>query len=95
MNKDPCGGCPAAAGRALTAVCIALLDVQKQAFGGDICQHGHSFCKGRVKLPYRPLKRDVFGQLAFPLLQVLPVVTGNNIFLFHGRLFHPDLIVFF
>jgi hypothetical protein len=76
-------------------VFISLLDVQKQAFGGDICEHVHSFCKGRVKLPYGPMKWDVFGQLAFPLLQVIPVVTGDDVSLFHSGTLHPVLEVFF
>jgi len=79
----------------LRAVFIALLDVQEQTFGGNMGQHLHSFCKVRVKLPYGPIIRDVVGQLAFSLILVLPVVTGNDFFLFSFGLFHPYLVVFF
>lgn len=79
----------------LSAVFIALLDVPEQTFGGNMGQDFHSFCKVRVKLPYGPIIRDVVGHLAFALILVLPVVTGNDFFLFSLSLFHPDLVVFF
>jgi hypothetical protein len=92
LGKIPGNGLPSGV---LRAVFIALLDVQEQTFGGNMGQHLHSFRKGRVKLPYGPIIRDVVGQLAFSLILVLQVVTGNDFFLFSCRLFHPDLVVFF
>jgi hypothetical protein len=46
---------------------IALLDIQKQAFAGDLKVYFHTVYKGRVMLISGTMERDVFGQLLFSL----------------------------
>ena len=92
LGKIPGNGQPSGV---LRAVFIALLDVQEQTFSGNMGRHLHSTCKVRVKLPFGPIIRDVVGHLVFALILVLPVITGNDFFLFSRGLFHPDLVVFF
>jgi len=46
---------------------IALLDIQEQAFAGDLKVHFHTGYKGRVMLKSGTMERDVFRQLLVSL----------------------------
>ena len=56
---------------------IALLDIQKQAFGSDIQIVFHTWDKGRAKLQHGMIYRDVLGQLLLSFLKVLLVIACN------------------
>lgn len=71
VPAGPVGPCH----QALKVEFIALLDVQEQAFGSDMCQDLHTFCKGRAMLQSDMTEWDVFRQLPGFLLEILLVIA--------------------